>query len=464
MPETATGTALGDWSVPQCPFTIQYVPAVLDEIRLAISEAFFSVPRGGAEIGGVLLGHFENRRLLISGYAALDCEHATGPSFVLSANDHSRLAELLAAHRGNDSAAHPVGWYHSHTRTEINLSDEDLEIHRRYFPEPWQVALVLKPHTFQPTRGGFFFREQDGSIHWSASYKEFTLQVPRLEGSTARTPFALPPSEPETEDQTEPEPEVAPMRLRDPVQVARILDMALVPQAPAEPEPPPRAAAVPFLPVADETVLTEVAPPAFTQVAPERSWRWLGMVLSVVAGFSIGVGAYETRQYWIPAAWTHSPAPSSPKLPYIGLSTLDAQGQLQIRWDRDSPAVRSARDAIIVIDDGPMPQPVQLNQAQLQAGAFTYARQGARVDVTVTLNEPDGQTVKETTTFLGQPPRPPAPVEDPAVKQRDALAKELQTQKNRAKKLEKSNADMRDQLQRQLRKRMENQQPDAGKF
>ena len=36
-----------------------------------------------------------------------------------------------------------MGWYHSHTRSEIFLSDADLEIHNRYFPEPWQVALVL---------------------------------------------------------------------------------------------------------------------------------------------------------------------------------------------------------------------------------------------------------------------------------------------------------------------------------
>ena len=65
-----------------------------------------------------------------------------------------------------------MGWYHSHTRSEIFLSDADLKIHQAYFPESWQVALVMKPHTLQPARIGFFFREADGSVHASASYRE----------------------------------------------------------------------------------------------------------------------------------------------------------------------------------------------------------------------------------------------------------------------------------------------------
>ena len=83
MTETAT------WSTPECPFVIEYTPRALDEIRLAVSDAFFSVPRGGAEIGGVLLGSWKDGRLTISGYAALDCEHAFGPSFKLSERDRS---------------------------------------------------------------------------------------------------------------------------------------------------------------------------------------------------------------------------------------------------------------------------------------------------------------------------------------------------------------------------------------
>ena len=174
--ESHTESELATWSAPPCPFTIEYTPRVLDDIRLAVVDAFFSLPRGGAEIGGILLGRHEKGRVLILDYVALPCEHASGPSFVLSPKDHANLAEMLAVARGNPSTAQPVGWYHSHTRSEIFLSEADLEIHKRYFPEPWQVALVLKPHTFRPTKAGFFFREQDGAIRETACYREFDME------------------------------------------------------------------------------------------------------------------------------------------------------------------------------------------------------------------------------------------------------------------------------------------------
>ena len=72
-------------------------------------DAFFSLPRGGAEIGGILLGSFDNGRLVISDYAALDCEHANGPSFTLSPRDEARLTELVAAH-ANDTPAGGARW------------------------------------------------------------------------------------------------------------------------------------------------------------------------------------------------------------------------------------------------------------------------------------------------------------------------------------------------------------------
>lgn len=47
-----------------------------------------------------------------------------------------------------------VGWYHSHPRMDVFLSQpDDLSIHERRFPEPWQCALVLEPDKHL---GGFF--------------------------------------------------------------------------------------------------------------------------------------------------------------------------------------------------------------------------------------------------------------------------------------------------------------------
>jgi hypothetical protein len=55
------------------------------------------------------------------------------------------------------------------------LNDADLQIHNRFFPQSWQIALVCRPFSFQPMQAGFFFRERDGTIHSQSSYLEFLI-------------------------------------------------------------------------------------------------------------------------------------------------------------------------------------------------------------------------------------------------------------------------------------------------
>ena len=172
------------WQAPGCAWTVEYPPALMEQVRRQVLEAFFAVPRGGAEAGGVLYGSREGGRVRITAFRPLECEHRGGPSFTLSPADHARLAQLVAAPGGLTVA---VGWYHSHTRSEILLSPEDLELHARYFPEPWQVALVLRPGAMV-TRAGFFVRDADGVLKADASPLEFVVQplaATEREGETA---------------------------------------------------------------------------------------------------------------------------------------------------------------------------------------------------------------------------------------------------------------------------------------
>src|SRR6476661_7403817 len=129
----------GTWHVPECPWRIEYLPAVVD--------AFFSLPRGGAEIGGLLFGTFRDNEVRIVTYRPMECEHAFGPTFVLSEKDLMQLEIQIAASPADPTlpGLEVVGWYHSHTRSEIFLSEADLAIYNRFFPKPWQVALVLRP-------------------------------------------------------------------------------------------------------------------------------------------------------------------------------------------------------------------------------------------------------------------------------------------------------------------------------
>jgi proteasome lid subunit RPN8/RPN11 len=145
----------------------------MDEMRVAAVEAFYSAPRGGVEIGGVFLGVRDEDSLHIQKCCPVNCQYLTGPSFKLSAEDKKGLSGVLES--GELSA---LGWYHSHNRSEIFLSPEDLQLHQEFFPEPWQIALVLRPGHMRPTRAGFFFRDMSGRIQADAPVQEFIIDPP----------------------------------------------------------------------------------------------------------------------------------------------------------------------------------------------------------------------------------------------------------------------------------------------
>lgn len=65
-----------------------------------------------------------------------------------------------------------VGWYHSHPRMGIFFSEHDSWLHLNFFPKPWQVALVIEPHS---ANGGFFIRGSDGQLDTRRYFGFFEL-------------------------------------------------------------------------------------------------------------------------------------------------------------------------------------------------------------------------------------------------------------------------------------------------
>jgi hypothetical protein len=397
------------WRVPECAFSIEYSPAVVEEIRQIVMEAFFSLPHGGAEVGGVLYGSSESGHVRILAFRPLPCEHAFGPSFVLSEKDHAALRELLGAGSVELKAQGlmPAGWYHSHTRSQIFLSTQDTEIHNRYFPNALQVALVVRPHPMRPMRAGFFFRGTDGSIHAESSYGEFEVR-PHASGPV----------------------EIAPMPAEPAIPERKLTDSGNPPRpVPAEPPPEvslPRSGPEPRIPS-----FLAVPPP------PKHSWQWLGWTLLLLA---LGASAFALRYMWMPLL-VHDPAPAS-----ASLMAFDLDGQLQIHWDRATEPVRTATGGILEITDGDHKTVVALDGKRLQGGTFSYVRQTPRVDVRLALDRPNGVKFEEFTSFLGQAP----PVKQGNTQAADddtaRLRKELQDQAERTRKLERAIKDMQAQI------------------
>jgi len=176
MPASAT-QEFGSWTAGPGSVTIEYSNAVLDEIRLRAAEGYQRMRHGGVEVGGVLFGARRAGVLRVLAVRPIECEYSNGPRFGLSKRDETQLAELLTVSGGDPELAgmEALGFYHSHTREEICLANADLEIFNRFFPLPSQVALVVRPANLAPTRAGFFFREEDGTMRTASSYREFHL-------------------------------------------------------------------------------------------------------------------------------------------------------------------------------------------------------------------------------------------------------------------------------------------------
>ena len=361
---------VGQWSADESPVVVEYSHPVLEQIRAAAVAGYCRFPRGGMEVGGILFGNAEGNRVRILAAREVECEHASGPSYVLSAKDHYRLQGVIDASRRDPELAGmtPVGWYHSHTRSEVFLSRADLEIQDRYFPGRRQIALVLRPNSLGSACAGFFVREADGSIRSERSYQEFVI---------------LPPS-----------------RVRGAM-------VAAVDTAEPTATAPPKAASEELEPA--ETALEEFEPEEFEpealeptetttdefleEVPPRRSllpWVWMALAIAVAAA-AFGLGP-RLR-------------PTAPALRPLGLRVLDTNGQLQIVWDRASVRDQPARSATLEFVDGGERVIVPFDAGRLMEGAFTYTRRSDNVEVRLRVARPGGAQ-EESVRFLGAAPAP----------------------------------------------------------
>jgi proteasome lid subunit RPN8/RPN11 len=176
MPTSQTEES-GRWEGGAGSPVIEYSNTVLDEIRIRAAEGYQRMRHGGVEVGGVLFGSREDGILRIAAVRPIACGYSNGPRFILSPADEAALAELLLAAADDPALAglEPLGYYHSHTREEIHMSEANLRLFDRFFPEAWQIALVVRPANLAPTRAGFFFRGPNGVMHSDSGCLEFQL-------------------------------------------------------------------------------------------------------------------------------------------------------------------------------------------------------------------------------------------------------------------------------------------------
>lgn len=370
----------GYWVAEGHPNRIEFPPAVVEEICAAAVEGLLKIKKGGLEVGGVLFGAAEGDTARILAWRPLPCEHAYGPSFTLSQRDQANLLSLLESADRDPGlrGLMPVGWFHSHTRTDICLGPDDLDTYDRYFPKPWQVAMVVRPSHFGPSRVGFFIREDDGTVRCRASYQEFTVTPRRTE------PEALAP---------EPTP-------RDNDGRARRRPLPL-------PDLPPAQPPAPSEPIAPAPV------PSFAAVAGKPGRRLPKRAAAAGLLALIAAGAVFAVRAW------NAAAPDR-----LSLKVTEIDGQLLVEWDRAAKPVRTARSAVIEFLDGSGKTRLDLDSERLREGSVAYRRRTERVDVRFRVNPRESAPVSEWVQFLGPPLTSPQEAE--ALRQKAELEQEVE--------------------------------------
>lgn len=116
------------------------------------------------EMGGWLIGSWREDQVTGEEYIVIErclpAMHTLHGSAYLTFTQDSQVAMFeIMDEKFPDKEL--VGWYHSHPKMSLFLSNYDLFIHNHFFPHPWQVALVIEPHT---NVGGFFIRDKDGNL------------------------------------------------------------------------------------------------------------------------------------------------------------------------------------------------------------------------------------------------------------------------------------------------------------
>jgi hypothetical protein len=365
---------------PQSPFRIEYSRAVMERVRGQACDGLLALPRIGMGVGGLLLGVRRDGLVQLLDSIEIHCSHASGPSFLLTADEKERARELIAG------AGVPgvIGWYCSKPRGAAVLGEIDVAFFRELFPQREQIALVLRPSTVEPTRAVFFFRNEKGEL---------------LKGIECEVDEWRP--EPVVSDQdTEPRPDAA-IEAEAP---------ALAPEDPAPvPLVAPRAEPVAF-------AITSVDPPepatrkapaprpivpkpypdmfAFAGEPPKRNRLplWIGAVVLLLA---VAAAAWFTQDSWLPR-------------PPLNLNSTETAGDLVIRWNAN--AFRGIDHASLNVNDDGNLQSLPLDRFQLKQGVYHYTHGPKSQRVTAKLAAGENSAIA---VWLAS--APPAPAVQPAV-------------------------------------------------
>ena len=344
------------------PSAIQYAPALLDEVRAHITEALERSPDRSEESGGVLFGVRKGDVITVTAMRPVTIAHAQGPAFTLGPDDGKEFEHAIGLAQTDVALAgtEAVGWFLSHTRDSLVLRPSDREIFNRFFGEPWQIVLVVRPGLIGSLRAATIGRgsgEEPEPVLNSFNIRQLRSWQAAAGGSPGLAGSAIVPVKVIS---SEPAPGL-PLALEkvETKALERIPAPVPVPQPMLLPAPVSRPKRIPLQPV--------------VAIA--------GVLTVAAAGF------------WYVRAHAVEP---------VGLTAYQRDGVLRIEWDTGSRSVIRASSAKLRITDGDAVTSRDLGTVDLNRGLWAVLCK--RADCTARLSLYDGSELikEETARYAGR--------------------------------------------------------------
>ncbi len=116
------------------------------------------------EVGGALIGEVRYDAGRAQTYIVI--QDILPASFTDAGETHLTFTQDTLVHFSNQMdelfpGKRMVGWYHTHPRLGVFLSGHDTFLHRHFFPDPTQVALVIDPYA---CHAGFFCWQTNATL------------------------------------------------------------------------------------------------------------------------------------------------------------------------------------------------------------------------------------------------------------------------------------------------------------
>lgn len=412
-------------------FPLAVPSALIATIWDQVSEGLRAVPRGGAEVGGLILGRRSPAIIQAESLVPIPIEYYFGPSFRLSDSDLKTLEELMASLQKDPSNV-IVGFYRSRTRND-SLSEESesavltaLQQAHTSFASDFHYYVVFTPTSRTTMTASASFRKDEGWDDWqhvtlvvnfrSAQPIEFPPpKTPQAPGSQVAQPAARTAPPPPAESQPLPVAEPSPEQ---------------------QPEPPPIQTAEPRILPAAETETHVSQPTAELYSRPLEGWAlaepladnppegkgrsrllWYAAIAVLLAAIALGtylrIGPASLSQAPLSSALSTTPQPATLPVTEVKSTAAPAPAAVstgflasregsgwKLTWDPAAVGALHPVGAVLSIRDGSNKQQMNLTPSDLTGANIFYTPHSNDLLFSLNIVVPGGQSVEEHVRVL----------------------------------------------------------------